>query len=209
MKTTKIAFAALLSFSSLHLFAQQTEKTTFDVRAGINFQNVTGEDASGNKPDNKLKTGFHVGVDAEIPIAPEFYFAPGLLFSTKGAKGINSQSLNFNYLELPLNFLYKGTLGTGKLRLGLGPYIALGLGGKYKSSTSEVDVKFKSKADANSSAVFYKPIDAGANLLAGYEFSNNFFAQLNAQLGLVNLNAYDNNAKWKNTGFGVSLGYRF
>jgi hypothetical protein len=57
-------------------------------------------------------------------------------------------------------------------------------------------------------------LDAGANLLAGYEFSNRISFQLNAQLGLAKINSkYENspNAKTsaKNTGFGVSLGYRF
>lgn len=214
MKPKKIVLAALLSVSALSLFAQSkttttTEGVSFDVRAGVNFQNINGKDASGKDLDNKLKTGFHVGVDVEIPVAPEFYFAPGLLFSTKGAKGTNDEKLNLNYLELPLNFLYKGMLGAGKLRLGLGPYIAMGLGGKYTSPVGQdFDVKFKNKAQMTAD-VYYKPIDAGANLLAGYEFSNNIFAQLNAQLGLVNINAYDNDAKTKNTGFGVSVGYRF
>ena len=36
--------------------------------------------------------------------------------------------------------------------------------------------------------LYFKPFDAGANFVAGYEFSNRFSAQLNAQLGLVNIN---------------------
>jgi hypothetical protein len=208
MKAGKIVLASLLSLATASIYAQS--KASFDIRAGINFQNVNGEDAAGNKYENKLKTGFHVGVDAEIPVADEFYFAPGLLYSTKGAKGENGEKLSLNYLELPLNFLYKGTLGTGKLRLGLGPYIALGLGGTYENAAGlEADVKFKNEADLAANTIYYKPIDAGANLFAGYEFSNKLFAQLNAQLGLVNLNAYDTDAKQKNTGFGVSVGYRF
>ena len=36
--------------------------------------------------ENKLKAGFHFGVNAEIPVAPDFYVQPGLLFTTKGTK---------------------------------------------------------------------------------------------------------------------------
>ena len=57
-----------------------------------------------------------------------------------------------------------------------------------------------------------KRFDAGANLLAGYEFSNKLSFQLNAGLGLIRLNNRaddDTKSSIKNTGFGVSLGYRF
>ena len=52
--------------------------------------------------------------------------------------------------------------------------------------------------------------DAGGNLLFGYQFTQNFSAQLNAQLGLVNIGQNsEDEATVKNTGFGVSLGYHF
>ena len=56
-----------------------------------------------------------------------------------------------------------------------------------------------------------KRFDAGANFLAGYEFSNKLSFQLNAGLGLVNIlnTESGDDAKLKNTGFGISLGYRF
>jgi hypothetical protein len=56
-------------------------------------------------------------------------------------------------------------------------------------------------------------LDAGANLLAGYEFSNRFSFQLNAQLGLTKINpeyegATNDKTSAKNTGFGFSVGCR-
>jgi len=59
-----------------------------------------------------------------------------------------------------------------------------------------------------------KGFDAGANFLFGYEWSNRFSVQLNAGLGLVNIfTKVENNdpgkSSLKNTGFGVSVGYRF
>jgi hypothetical protein len=208
----KLFFCALLAPVFSGLYAQQTEKTTFGVRAGINFQNLNGKDDNGNKLDNKLKAGFNLGVNAEVPIAPEFYFQPGLLFTTKGAKNNSTNptiKTNLSYLEIPLNFLYKGALGKDKVLFGFGPYLGFGLGGKVKAGSQSTDVKFKSKAGTDLSVRYVKPIDAGANILFGYELSNNFSAQLNAQLGLANLNAYPGNAKVHNTGFGVSVGYRF
>ena len=91
--------------------------------------------------------------------------------------------------------------------LGFGPYAAFAVGGKYKPENgNDVDIEF---GDAPSE---FKRFDAGANLLAGYEFSNKLSFQLNAGLGLVNINnrpTGDSKSTMKNTGFGVSLGYRF
>lgn len=199
-------------------FAQT--KTSFGIRAGVNFQNLNGENGDGDDLDNKLKTGFHIGVDADIPIAPEFYFRPGVLFSTKGAKldDAADTKINLSYIEVPLSFVYKPTLGTGKLILGLGPYVAYAMGGKYKNDDDEVDIEFEKEvtlAQWTSDGPFMKGFDAGANLFFGYEFGQHLFAQVNAQLGLVNLNTKiegfddDEIGKTKNTGFGISLGYRF
>jgi hypothetical protein len=214
---TKICALALAAIA-LVTDARAQESTTFGLRAGVNFQNLTGE-IGGNDLENKLKTGFHIGVNAEIPIAPEFYLQPGVLFSTKGAKSDEDDDVktNISYVEVPINFLFKPTLGTGKLLLGIGPYIGIAVGGKIKGDGDDVDIEFKNDITANEFATgdpYLKRLDFGGNLLAGYEFSSKFSFQLNAQLGMSNLFPKVNgdkldNTKMKNTGFGVSLGYRF
>jgi hypothetical protein len=55
-------------------------------------------------------------------------------------------------------------------------------------------------------------MDFGGNLLVGYELSSKLSFQLNAQLGMTNIQTKiegQTTAKIKNTGFGVSVGYRF
>jgi hypothetical protein len=203
---------------ALGLSAASYAQTTFGVRAGVNFQNLNGEAANGDDLENKLKTGFHAGVNAEIPVGTDFYLQPGLLFSTKGAKFEGSDTkLNLSYLELPINFIYKPALGTGRLVMGFGPYVGYALGGQIKPENGDdVDIEFENEitvVQANSGTPYFKRFDAGANLLFGYEFANKFSVQLNAGLGLVNINpdieSLDTDAKTKNTGFGVSVGYRF
>ena len=79
-------------------------------------------------------------------------------------------------------------------------------GGNVKGGNTDIDIEF-GNGDGET-----KRFDAGANLLAGYEFSNRFSFQLNAGLGLINMYNRpddDNETTLKNTGFGVSLGYRF
>jgi hypothetical protein len=207
--------------------AKAQSKTTFGIRSGVNFQNINGKDYNGNKLNNQLIPGFHIGVNAEIPLVSEFFIQPGLLFTTKGGRmDINengnkyTQTTHLAYMEVPVNFLYKTQLGTGHLLAGLGPYVEVGVGGKIKYSgsgaPSDRDVIFQNTVDdaeANS-GVYYRRMGAGANFLFGYEFRNRLSAQLNAQLGLTNINpkngqVSDPKATAKNTGFGVSLGYRF
>lgn len=184
-------------------------KTTFGVRAGVNFQNLTGKDQDGSKLNNDLKVGFNAGVNAEIPVGIDFFLQPGILFTTKGAKydvaGVEVKR-NLSYVEVPVNFLYKPELGDGRLILGFGPYAAFAVGGQIKSGNTEVDIEFGDEVGEN------KGFDAGANLLAGYEFSNRFSFQLNAGLGLINMynrEPGDSKTSVKNTGFGLSVGYRF
>ena len=227
----RISLILVMALGSLFSQAQQTVKnsggTSFGLRAGVNFQNITGKDEDGNKLENDLLTGFNIGINAEIPLAPQFYLQPGLLFTTKGAKSedlILGQTIkgkiNISYVEMPLNFLYKPMLGQGRLLMGFGPYVALGVGGKatYEgggSSLSE-DIEFKKTVKlSDPDDVFYvRPMDAGANLLFGYQFANKVSVQLNAQLGLTKINpeyegASNDRTEAKNTGFGISLGYRF
>jgi len=206
---TKMLFYSVIASLLLTVPALAQSDVSYGIRAGVNFQNLNGKDIDGDKLENDLKTGFNVGVNAEIPVGIDFYLQPGLLFSTKGAK-YNFQGTeatrNISYLELPINFLYKPELGDGHLLLGFGPYAAYALGGKIKGGGSDIDMEFGNEIGET------KPFDAGANLLAGYEFSNNLSFQLNAGLGLLNMYNRpdgDSESSVKNTGFGVSLGYRF
>lgn len=216
MKRKFLALSAVLALMAGA--AQAQNKTTFGVRAGVNFTNLNGEDGAGRDHDYKIKTGFHVGVNAEIPLADEFYLQPGVLFSAKGAKVDNADDtkINVSYIEVPVNFLYKPEIGTGRLLLGVGPYVGIGVTGKVKSDAGDADIKFKNDLDAADlldDNFYSKRIDMGGNLLFGYEFSNKFSVQLNAQLGLLNLDpkveGEKPDSKTKNTGFGVSVGYRF
>lgn len=225
MKSKVLLLALATTALALTSKAQDAAKTTFGVRAGVNFANQNGE-VGGTDLDFKMKTGFNIGVNAEIPVASEFYLQPGLLFSTKGAKqeidgSDDDLKFNVSYLEIPISFLYKPTLGSGKLILGVGPYVGIAVGGKMKMGDEDADIKFKSDLDAkdldemqNDGAWFQKRLDVGGNLTAGYELSSKLSFQLNAQLGMSNLfpkvgGEKPDDTKMTNTGFGISVGYRF
>lgn len=224
MKTKLISIVVIFLFSLTVATAQrQAGKTSFAVLGGVNFQNLTGKDYAGDKLDNNLITGFHVGANVQIPIVPEFYFQPGILFSTKGGKHEGNSvtsTTSLSYIEVPLNFMYKGLLGSGYVFLGLGPYIGYAVTGKVKyesgSESEKKDIEFQNVVELDDplTVPYAKAFDVGGNIFFGYEMAVGVFAQLNAQLGLVKINPEyevltDDKSVTKNTGFGLSLGYRF
>lgn len=222
MKLNRLLAAGILLLVATATQAQLKKAANsgvaFGIRAGVSFQNINGKDAGGSKLSNKLVTRFQGGITADITLADEFSLQPGILFSGKGArfKGSNT-NFNLSYIDIPVTFLFKPALGKGNMLLGAGPYIGIGVGGTAKPENGNSStIRFKNTITTTESlaAYYFRRIDAGANLLVGYEFGNNWSAQINAQLGLAKINPEitgigNNNAVYKNTGFGVSLAYRF
>jgi hypothetical protein len=230
MKTKLLTISAILIFSTLALQAQ----IGFGLLGGVNFQNINGKENNGDKLENGLLVGFHAGVNANIPVAPDFWFQPGLLYSVKGAKNnffnmpVKASGDDYNtttkisYIEIPLNFLYRPQVGEGHILLGFGPYIAFGVGGnqKFESGSLAYEQKIVFKSEITESEFFdlenayFKRFDAGANIFFGYEIPMGVFLQLNAQLGMIKINpehTWDtgDETSYKNTGYGLSIGYRF
>ncbi|MCE3283086.1 MAG: hypothetical protein K0Q66_1823 [Chitinophagaceae bacterium] len=196
--------------SGLEAGAQATE---FGVRGGVSFQTLTGQDNNGNAFSNKLAPRLHAGVNVSIPVAPNFYVRPELLYAGKGTKSPAGNQYHLNYVEVPVNVIYKTPMGSGKLILGGGPYAAFGVGGKVAfASGGEDNVKFENNVTVmEANTAYYKQTDAGVNVLGGYEFGK-MSLQLNAQLGLVNIypafNGVQGNASLKNSGVSLSVGYK-
>ncbi|GAB3432583.1 porin family protein [Niabella aquatica] len=203
------------------------------IRAGVNFTNVSFTKSNQNVAP-KIKAGFHVGGNVDIPITDKIYIQPALLFSSKGYKDAEAVKLNATayYLELPLNFVYKLQLGEGIILLGAGPYLGYGLGGRWSTPPNEnnwpnIQPEWNGNlqfTDAAATDNYYrispgakftygKPLDFGANVLTGYEFAKKLSFQLNGQLGLINIAPKVDDNKTgdilKNIGFGISFGYKF
>jgi hypothetical protein len=218
MKTRLFSFTMILLLSASLAVAQSTNdsKTSFAVLGGVNFQNLNGKDFNGDKLENDMLLGYHAGVNIQLPIAPQIYFQPGLLYSVKGAK-ISTYKYKLSYVELPLNLVYKALLGKGYFMLGFGPYVAYAIGGKVvPESGTAIDIKFKNVVETSdpSTVAYFKALDAGGNIFAGYELASGIFLQLDTQFGMLKINPEDKRisggkSSVKNTGFGLSLGYRF
>lgn len=176
----------------------------FGPKFGLNLSTMTLKE-SGISIDPKTRAGIHLGLIGEIPLQNNFNIQTGFFFSMKGSKysvGSTDMTISPNYLEIPVNALYKYELGSAKLLLFAGPYFAYGIGGKYKADGESQDIKFGSGENND-----MKAFDMGLNIGAGIEISD---FQITAQygLGLANLAPVTtNDAKMKNRVFGISVAY--
>jgi hypothetical protein len=207
-----ITLLLAIMFTATKSFGQPA----FGVKGSFNFFNLSQKDINGDKIDNSMIPAFDAGVFVEFPLVDEFVIRPELLYTSKGAKSKDDDSkIHLNYVELPILFLYKGVLYNNKILLGIGPYMALGVGGKIKSGSISLDVKFKNDitlADY-SEGWWANPLDFGAKMMAGVEISGGFSVAINASLGLSNVETKiagkKLDSRTANTGFGLSLGYLF
>lgn len=232
MKKNKLHFTIFL-LTLIATFSIAKSQTKVGIKAGVNFSNMMIINENGNKENTQSTPGILLGLTSDISIIGDFYIQPAILYSSKGFKqetgGFYGSATNFEvkaeYIEVPINMLYKPRLNGGHLLLGAGPYISYGTGGNWKSDTDiligdirikgEGNVAFRNDGSIRNDAeyTYGRPLDYGLNATLGYEYPKRLSLQFNAQVGLANLEpkfgGTESKGKLKNTGFGISLGYKF
>lgn len=210
---------SLFTLAILLLFATQSfAQLRFGAKAGLNLANMVNKDNDNDfGKDASMKPGFHVGVVAEYSLGEKFAIEPALLFSTKGFKydkdGIK-YTFNLNYLEIPINAVFKIPLGDAKLLIKAGPYFGYAISGKMKSADKmfgdngdQTEQTLKIGSDKAKDDI--KAMDIGVNIGAGVEIKS-FTIGLQYGLGLANLSPVtDNGMKANNRVIGISVGYMF
>lgn len=222
-KNTLILLLAMLGFTATQA------QVKFGIKAGYSMTNMSQQyPASVTLPAAKTLSGFHAGLLFDFILAENFSLQPELLYSAKGyhttpyynlrppvvqpaepqPEGKMSINYHYNYLELPVNFLYKLPLGPGRLFGGFGPYLAYGLNGKVTGLpyTDVFKIRFDGKAATNSIDFHAKRFDAGANFIIGYELKMGLLVSANYSLGLTNNNPWAGYND-KNRYLGISIGY--
>jgi hypothetical protein len=215
---------ATFAQSNAKLKDKEVAKISYVVKGGWNLSNfllIGGEDIS--RGDFKPKTGFHFGLTGEYPVSEKVAFETGILISSKGTKSSNTSThngvtyesnstLNLLYLEIPLTAKTYFNVGQSKIFGALGPYIGLGIGGKYKgkvvhsgeTNSYKRDIYWGSGTDAE-----FRRLDFGLTAAAGVEIRS-IQIGLSYNLGLANISTFtDNGVKIKNRVLGLSVGYKF
>jgi len=128
---------------------------------------------------------------------PQLGLKFGLEYIGKGAKfpGGN-ESINLNYLEIPIDLLYHYPLGPGSVRGGLGPYFAEGIGGGGANGVY------------GENAGGFKRFDAGLNFMVGYKFAMGVSLDIGYDLGLANIEYANQDVTGHNRCFSVNLGFQ-
>lgn len=223
----KLILSAAVIIAAISVNAQNK----FGLQAGGNFSTYKVEFGNNDlKSDSKF--GFIIGALADVDFGNSVSFRPELNFIQKGGElkqnisvpggNINSQDeVNLSYVQLSPNFVYNFAAGTGKFFVGVGPELALGIGGKTESkdvttigstvnnSNVESDVRFDGKKNVTTSNDLHlKRMDVGANAIVGYTFNNGAFISGGYTAGLKNISP-DDNSSWKNNGFNIKIGYLF
>ncbi len=217
------ASAQRASSSSSSFFS--TEKAdnpvTFSIRGGVNFSNLSVE---GDGLDSR--TGFHGGVNVDIPLLQSLYLSTGLYYTAKGysinvdddgaSKNIYTAEYKAagNYLELPVLASYRYDFSdNAQLQVNVGPYLAYGIGGKIKiketdgvySSGQLITKEIEEEVDYFDDDTNNK-FDGGLQIGAGMTFAKHIYMGVAYEFGFVNV---IDDVKSKNSNFMVSLGYQF
>jgi hypothetical protein len=178
----------------------------FGPTAGLNLSTMTAK-SMGISLDPKTIIGFNVGVISEFNLTGNLFLQPELLFTTKGSKYSFMESettITPSFIEIPVNVVYKFGSGSTKFFVNAGPYFAYGIGGKIKSGSESIKIKFGS-GESND----MKPFDFGLTFGAGVEL-NNFIVSAHYGLGLANLaSVTTDNTEAKVKVIGISVAYLF
>ncbi len=206
MKSISFLMTLMILLTAFSLSAQ----TSVGFNAGATFSNVTIKSGF-ISASPKSKTGITVGIAADAPLSANFSFQPVLNFVQKGymiKDETGKETVNFNYLVVPLNFVYYTEKNEGFF-IGAGPSLAYGISGKDKyTATGMPDdnqkIKFGSAVDE------VKAFEFGVNGLAGYRLKGGFVISGNYNLGLSKLNNDDGSGDAgtiKNKYFSIKIGY--
>ena len=201
-------------------------QVSFGVKGGLSMAKFTlSADAGGASISlsSKSLTTFNAGVfaDVKIPLT-SFSIQPSLIYAGKGGKFSetdNGASAVVNeklyYLQLPVDLVYHIPVVVGDVFVGAGPYVAKGLSGKIDGtsndgqgniSTANQDIHF-----GNADGDEVKPMQYGANFMAGFKLKNGLLINVNYDLGLSNDAPKSNDPQGQGSNkskvISVSLGY--
>jgi len=199
--------------ASLFLTATSAQKTTFGFNGGLTMSSYKTK-TDGDTYTSKSKTGFTAGIITDIPLGKSISLQPALQYTQKG--GVEKETfdgyeykstVSLNYLELPVNLVYKTNSAHTKFYFGAGPSIALGLSGNAKmesgGESESTKINFGSEEDDD-----LKGLDLGANILAGLMFKSGVSVSVNYNMGLSNLFiGGDKDNYLHNNYWGLRLGY--
>ncbi|WP_276133232.1 porin family protein [Polluticoccus soli] len=183
--------------------------------------------------DESSNTGWRVGAAVDICLASHLTLQPGLYWSRKGGERdfirstavvtpfnnnvviVNGaeveEKVDLSYLEIPLLLNYYFDAGPGRIFVGAGPTLSIGINGDYgrKIHTPGNGVVAEDEFDIDfGNDGHIKGTDFGIMANLGYDFDFGLFVRPFANWGLSDLSNNDNFTIHNRT-WGIGLGYWF
>ena len=222
MTTHKLFLAIVMIFTTVS--SSLAQNANFGIKAGPNYSTLSGNRGG----ENDYLLGFHAGLTSEFILSPTFSLQPELIYSLEGVQTkynysigeaifSSDQKIKLDYINLPVMMKY---FLNPALSIQAGPQIGYLISAKneYESVSTfpgEMELKESGTDDIKDEL---KKISLGLNFGFGYQFQNNLFLQARYHLGLSDISNY-NEEMWegfegeldkiKNSGFQVSIGYKF
>ena len=184
MKKISLLFACAV-FSTA-IFAQTDVK--LGIKAGLNVASINVEE--GEETDSRLAP--HVGLLAHIHLAPNWALQPEIMYSGQGLEN-NDFKWKLHYVNIPVNVQYMFDNG---FRLQTGPQV--GFLAKGEIDPGDVDLGDD-----------LKKTDVSWTFRHGYLSYSGFGVDARYNLGLTNINEFDESNKATNRVFQVGLFYMF
>lgn len=180
--------------------------------AGFNISHIRLKESRGRNTHTQSadpKLGLKIGGIVDIGITRTFSIQPGLFFSQKGYrldendvngvvrnKADASRRATFNYIEMPLNVMFKfGRPRHARFIIGGGGYLAYGVSGKVKygsyagsSGTTTEDLDFGNNTRNDD----YRNVDVGGQLFAGVLMPFGGYLRGQIQGGIANIDPANN-----------------
>ena len=223
MRRTFIISAIALIAATGAAKAQGFADAKIGIKGGWNNSNITNG-KEGNLDDSKRLNSFNAGVVGVIPLGSTFEVRTGLDLQSKGIESSTALTggvkttykVNPMYLELPVNVSVMLPFNERvKAYIGAGPYAALGIAGKLKTTTETNGVTATTSRniewgdddpldgdDRNGTigSGQFKRFDFGANIIGGVDFGK-FGVHAQYGIGLTNTapgSSNENNANKNN-----------
>ncbi|MEP6262843.1 MAG: porin family protein [Gillisia sp.] len=188
-----ILFFAFIIFTGSTVKAQ--EFVHFGVKGGLNLSQLDSDSFT----ETKSRTGFHLGLLAEIPLGNRFSIQPEVIYSMQGSEVeeiifgdiINQAEYNLDYIQVPI--LAKIYL-TESLSFEVGPSFNFLVNEKINGE--EVD--------------FGSNFEFSGALGATYKFKSGFFGSARYMYGFTDAFDRENfEIKVNNSGFQLGIGFMF
>jgi len=180
---------------------------SFGIKASVNLSDFVIRN-SDNYQIN-MKPGGSVGIFLKLENKSfAFHYELWLRYKTFEMKNAETQTnTDYQYwsLELPIYLMGQIHTGAGKVFIGAGPYVNLGLDGKQ--DPGNIDLFYK---NATTDKSIMQRWDFGVGAIAGFEFNNGITVFASYQAGFINaLNAEKDNVTMKNKTVSFGIGYKF